>query len=124
MHFEHFLISRDDGGDAAHIDDGLANTLDIESLAAQQEDHFVAKLFLNRHTAFFGLSTRGGRLSYSGCRGCHSGRIVRPGCYHSIENARFASHVAPDTFEDGAETLVAADYQTSMFWRRGKCRRT
>src|SRR5260221_9870994 len=123
MHFEHFLISGDNGGDAAHIDDGLANTLDIESLAAQQEDYFVAKLFLNRHTAFFGLSTRSGRLSYSGCRGYHSGRIVRPGCYHTIESARFAAHGAPDTFEDSAETLAAGVYPTGLFerWQKLRC---
>src|SRR6266699_6638778 len=109
MHFEHFLISGDNGGDAAHIDDPLANTLDIESLAAQQEDYFITKLFLNRHTAFFGLSTWRSLLRHSAwlnCRRYAAGCVVRPGCYRRIWGARLASHIAPNTLEDGAKSLA------------------
>src|SRR5262249_54900956 len=110
MYLEHFLVSGNDSRDAPHIDDRLANTLNIESLAAQQEDYFITELFLNRHTAFFALSDWRNQLRHSACLNCwcHAANCaVQPGCHRRIWSARLASYIAPDTFEDGAKPLAA-----------------
>ncbi len=55
MHLEHLLVTGYHRGNAAHIDDGLANAFHIQFLGigTQQKDHLVAKLFLNFYTALF-----------------------------------------------------------------------
>ena len=65
MYFEHLLVACYNGGNAAHINNGLPDVIDIELFALQQENDFVAKFFLNRHPALFG-----GHLSRRGWR-CH-----------------------------------------------------
>ena len=77
MDFEHLLVARDHGGDAAHINDALPNALDIQLFAAQQENDLVAKFFLDGHAPFFHMclvwvQVRDGR---TGARVAASSRI-------------------------------------------------
>ncbi len=53
MHLQQLLIARHNSRDAAHVDDMLANGFDIQARAAQQEDDFVAELFLYSDAPFF-----------------------------------------------------------------------
>ena len=107
--FEHFLIARYNGGDAAHVDNALANGLNVETLPTQQENDFVPKFLFNGDAPLFDGGFPRPRDTHCSCcdhRGCS---------LHCL-----TTHVAPDSFQDGTQSLSACIDDARLLERRKK----
>ncbi len=106
MNFEQLprFVTGHDSGYPSHVGNGLANLLDIKFFAAQQEHHFVSKLFLNRHAPLLDPHLRRHHMR----RACRD-----------PSRSNLAPHIMPDSLQNHAQALAASIDHTSLF-ERGK----
>src|SRR5689334_23241824 len=107
---EHLLVTRNDRGDASHINDVLTNALHIQVLAAQQEHNLVAKLLLNSDTSFFDVRFRRlwreRRRTFRYCGKCNH------------LSSRFITNIVPYALQDSAEALTTSINHTGLLEER------